>query len=424
MSPDHSSTRKRRGVRRLLLPALILGAGLVGAMGLVASRPEPVRAVKPRQDPVVSVARLRSHSAPLVVEGTGTVRPTAEITLSAEVSGRVAMVSAEMVRGGAFKEGDVLLRIEDQSYRNAVAIARAEVEQRRVDLALAAQNQSIAEQEYELLRARLGTRAPADTSLAARLARKQPQYEAALASLHRAEAQLADAELDLSRTVVRAPFSGRVRSETVDMGQVISAGQTVAEIYGTDAVEVDISLSTRQAALIDDLWTEAVTDRTPAVVRAEFGGTWHEWEGFVEHASGALDQATRTVEVVIRVPDPFDAGDARPPLLVGSYVRASIAGRASSSHYALPRSALRDGPSVWVVDEEETLRALEVGVIQEVQDTVFVQGALNGGERIVVSDLTVMTDGMSVRVAEEAERMAASSPDEDQSDAAVAGDGP
>jgi len=398
MTTHPQNAKPRRSLRRVILPFLILGGGIVAALSLVISRPVPERIATPRMAPMVTTETLAPRNAPLVVEGTGTVRPTSEITLSAEVGGRVVMVSPQLVRGGAFAMGDTLLKIDDQSYRNAVSIARAEVEQRRVDVALAAQNQAIAQREYELLRRRLGSDAPADTSLAAQLARQQPQYEAAQASLYRAEAQLADAALSLSRTVVVAPFAGRIRSETVDIGQFISPGQAVAEIYGTDAVEVDISLSTRQAALIDDLWTDSDEVRIAATVRAEFGGTWHEWQGFVEHASGALDETTRTVEVVIRVPSPFDASDARPPLLIGSYVRADIVGRAAEAHYAVPRSALREGSTIWTVTAEGTLVSRPVRVIQEIQDTVFVGADMAAAPRIVVSDLPVMTEGMEVRI--------------------------
>ncbi len=384
--------------RRLTLQAAILSIGALIASALLLSRPAPERITTPRLAPLVTATLMTPRSTPLVVEGTGTVRPAAEITLSAEVGGRVVVVSPKLVRGGVFSAKDTLFKLDDQSYRNAVSVAQAEVEQRKVDVALAAQNQLIAQREYELLKQRLGSDAPPDTSLAAQLARQQPQYEAAEASLYRAEAQLADAELNLERTAVLAPFSGRVRSEAVDIGQFISPGQAVADIYGTEAVEVDISLSTRQAALIDGLWTDDGAGRTPAVVRSEFGGSWHEWSGFVDRASGALDEATRTVQIVIRVPDPFDASAIRPPLLVGSYVRSRIAGRAVGAHYAIPRTALRDGPSVWTATTQGTLVSLPVEVIQEIQDTVFILANVGDTTRVIVSDLAVMTEGMKIRV--------------------------
>ena len=386
--------------RRLTLQAAILSIGALIASALLLSRPAPERITTPRLAPLVTATLMTPRSTPLVVEGTGTVRPAAEITLSAEVGGRVVVVSPKLVRGGIFSAKDTLFKLDDQSYRNAVSVAQAEVEQRKVDVALAAQNQLIAQREYELLKQRLGSDAPPDTSLAAQLARQQPQYEAAEASLYRAEAQLADAELNLERTAVLAPFSGRVRSEAVDIGQFISPGQAVADIYGTGAVEVDISLSTRQAALIDGLWTDDGAGRTPAVVRSEFGGSWHEWSGFVDRASGALDEATRTVQIVIRVPDPFDASAIRPPLLVGSYVRSRIAGRAVGAHYAIPRTALRDGPSVWTATTQGTLVSLPVEVIQEIQDTVFILANIGDTTRVIVSDLAVMTEGMKIRIAD------------------------
>ena len=386
--------------RRLTLQAAILSIGALIASALLLSRPAPERITTPRLAPLVTATLMTPRSTPLVVEGTGTVRPAAEITLSAEVGGRVVVVSPKLVRGGVFSAKDTLFKLDDQSYRNAVSVAQAEVEQRKVDVALAAQNQLVAQREYELLKQRLGSDAPPDTSLAAQLARQQPQYEAAEASLYRAEAQLADAELNLERTAVLAPFSGRVRSEAVDIGQFISPGQAVADIYGTEAVEVDISLSTRQAALIDGLWTDDGAGRTPAVVRSEFGGSWHEWSGFVDRASGALDEATRTVQIVIRVPDPFDASAIRPPLLVGSYVRSRIAGRAVGAHYAIPRTALRDGPSVWTATTQGTLVSLPVEVIQEIQDTVFLIADMGDTTKVIVSDLAVMTEGMRIRIAD------------------------
>ncbi len=386
--------------RRLTLQATIIIIGALIASALLLSRPAPERITTPRLAPLVTATVMTPRSTPLVVEGTGTVRPAAEITLSAEVGGRVVVVSPKLVRGGVFSAKDTLFKLDDQSYRNAVSVAQAEVEQRKVDVALAAQNQLIAQREYELLKQRLGSDAPPDTSLAAQLARQQPQYEAAEASLYRAEAQLADAELNLERTAVLAPFSGRVRSEAVDIGQFISPGQAVADIYGTEAVEVDVSLSTRQAALIDGLWTDDGAGRTPAVVRSEFGGSWHEWNGFVDRASGALDEATRTVQIVIRVPDPFDASAIRPPLLVGSYTRSRIAGRAVGAHYAIPRTALRDGPSVWTATTQGTLVSLPVEVIQEIQDTVFILADVGDTTRVIVSDLAVMTEGMKIRVAD------------------------
>ncbi len=383
-----------RSKLRRLLPLLIVLLGIASMVGLFLTRPVPDRAPEARTVAAVSTVRLVAREGALLVEGSGTVRPVAEISFAPQVGGRVVAVSPNLARGGAFGAGDTLLEIDPESYVNAVAIARADVAQREVELALARQEQVIAEEEYRLLRSRVGQTAGADTTLAGRLALRQPQVEAAEAALARARAQLGEAQLDLRRTVLRAPFTGRVRSESVDVGQYVAPGQAIAELYATEEVEVAISLSTRQLALLDDLWSD-LSRRVPATVRAEFGGTWHEWDGYVDRAAGSLDETTRTVEVTVRVPGAFD-NEGGPPLLIGSYVRASLEGRRFARYFALPRPALREGPAVWVVADDSTVRSTPVTVIQQVEDTVFVTGELTSGAALVVATAAVVTEGMKV----------------------------
>ena len=203
-SPTLTTTPESPRPRRRLGTALgILLLGVLSVVVLVATRPAPARAPLERPAPRVSVLAMEGRSGVLSVEGTGTIRPRAEIVLSPQVGGRVVQVSPSLASGGEFRRGDVLMVVEQDSYRNAVDIARADVAQRRVDIALAQQEQVVAQEEYRLLRDRQGRAIQSDTSLAARLALREPQVAAARAALARAEAQPADAELNLERTVVR-----------------------------------------------------------------------------------------------------------------------------------------------------------------------------------------------------------------------------
>lgn len=401
MTPEHDNTASPAGAsrRRSLVTALaIVALGILSVVVLVATRPRPARAKLDRPDPRVSVRPLEARSGIIAVEGSGTIRPKAEISLSPQVGGRVVRMSPALTSGGAFRAGEVLMVIEQASYENAVHIARADVAQRRVDIALAEQEQVVAREEYRMLRARLGTESAPDTVLATRLALREPQVEAARAALARAEAQLADAELNLKRTIVRAPFNGRVRSESVDVGQNLTPGQSVAQLFETDEVEMVASLSAADAALVEGLWQKMAGDervRIPAVVRSDFGGERYEWEGYVDRVEGVLDPTTRTINAVVRVPQPF-ASEGRPPLLIGSYVRALIDARHVEDYYALPRPALREGETVWVVSDDATLASAHVDIIQEMGDTVYFLTELPEGARIVTSDLAIMTEGMTV----------------------------
>ena len=216
--------------------------------------------------------------------------------------------------------------------------------------------------------------------------------------LARDSATLADAELALSRTEVLAPFTGIVRNESVDPGQFVAAGQGVGRLYASDAVEVVVPLSDADAALIPDLWRLAAGDgnrRVRATVSAEYGGQDHEREGYVDRAEAALDEQTRTIHVVVRVPRPF-SGEG-PPLLVGQFVEVRIDGVAPERYFTVPRAALRTGNEVWALRGNNLVTIVPVQVLQRSDDVVYVTGALEADQAVVVSGIQIATEGMVVR---------------------------
>ena len=122
---------------------------------------------------------------------------------------------------------------------------------------------------------------------------------------------LAETELLLARTEVQAPFDAVVRSESVGVGQFVAAGVGVGAIYASDAVEIVVPLADADAALVPGLWDlrPGVADRrATARVTADYGTGAHVWEGYVDRVEAALDEATRTLDVIVRVPDPFRGG--------------------------------------------------------------------------------------------------------------------
>ena len=114
-------------------------------------------------------------------------------------------------------------------------------------------------EEYQRLVAREGLDAPDSASLSSLIFR-EPQLQAARASLKSAEAQLADARLALGRTRIAAPFDGVVRSKSVDVGQYVAPGQNLGALYDTDEVEIVVPLTDAEAALVDGIWEAGAGD--------------------------------------------------------------------------------------------------------------------------------------------------------------------
>jgi RND family efflux transporter MFP subunit len=385
----------------------IIAVGVLGLALLLVFRPRPAAQEPPRRVPLVVTAPADVRSGNLTIRGNGTVRPKSQIILSPQVAGRVEWVSPAFASGGRFEKGDLLLRIEEADYVNRVDAASAAVAQRQVEVLQWEEEQALAREEYQRLLTREGMDAPDSASLSSLIFR-EPQLQAAQASLRSAEAQLADARLALGRTRITAPFDGVVRSKSADVGQYVAPGQNLGSLYDTDEVEIVVPLTDAEAFLVDGLWEARAGNeetRIPATVQATFGGRSYDWPAYVDRAEGALNQETRTVDVVVRVPDPLVTDETgRPPLLLGTYATVDIQGESMEAYAVLPRTALRDGEAAYVVERDTLLVVRPVTVLQEIGGEVFVSGDIAPGDAVVVSPMDIVTDSMTVQVANGGDR--------------------
>lgn len=392
-------------LRNVLIAGGILVGAIVVAVGAVMLRPEPPRTPPAASTPEVTTTTVQAWSEPLLVSGSGTVRPSAEIDVVPQVGGRVVWVSPDFVSGGRVGAGDPLLRIEEADFLNLVAQARAQVAQDEVALLQAEEEARIAADEYRRFRTRSGT-----TGDPTPLTLRQPQLDAARAALERSRATLADAELALGRTEITAPFDGVVRNESIDVGGIAAPGQPVGRMYASDLVEVVVPLSDADAGLLVGVWdlrAGAADRRLPTQVFTSLGSRRFAWDGYVDRAEAALDEQTRTIDVVVRVPSPFTPGQALdgaeapagPPLLVGQFAQVEMEG-VVGDYFLLPRSALQVDDEVWVV-EDGTVRIVPVDVIQRRGSDIFVLGDLTTGDAVVTSGIGVATNGMQVEVSTE-----------------------
>jgi multidrug efflux pump subunit AcrA (membrane-fusion protein) len=116
---------------------------------------------------------------------------------------------------------------------------------------------------------------------------------------------------------------------------------------------------------------------------------------------GDLSSEGRMARILIKVPDPLDldaSGSKRPPLLIGEYVRVEIEGRKLDNVFQVPRTAVRDNSSIWIVGENQTLEIRSVHPVWRDADIVLLQDGLKSGERLIVSDLAAAVEAMALRV--------------------------
>lgn len=378
------------------LPVLVLALGAYVALLIIRAKPEPEQRPPTISLPLVHVMEVKPESRRLAVRAEGTVAPRTTSQLTSEISGRVVWVSPSLVAGGFFDAEEVLLRIDSRVYRLGVVRARAAVAQAKLKLATEEQEAALARQEWE----NLGSGPP--TSLVLR----EPQINEAKALLAAAEAALEHAEYDLERTRVKAPYDGRVWSETVDVGQFIAPGAALARLYGVDFAEVRLPIPDEELAYLHlplayRGQTQAAAGPT-VVLSAEFAGKRHQWSGRILRTEGEIDPRTRMVHAVAQVKDPYGRGSdrSRPPLAVGMFVEAEIRGKWVSDVVVLPRSVLR-GDQVLVVDEADRLHYRTVEILRAERDQVLIASGLSEGERVCVSVVQTPVNGMRVEVVDD-----------------------
>ena len=394
-------------ISSFLIAVVIIAGSVALASFLVSRAPEPERVAPPPQIPYAQTGTVIAGSGAIPVYGAGTVRPGAEVDIAPQVGGKIVWVDAGFQSGGRVQAGRTIFRIEEADYLYRVQEAEANLAARRVALLEEQEQAAIARAEYERYSDRQkDTAAQAGVSP---LTLREPQLEAARAELKRAEALLADARLALSRTRVTAPFDGYVREESVDPGQIVMAGQTVGRLFASDAVEVVVPLSDRDAALIPGLWELEAGDGeqgVKALVAVRYGEGNYVWEGYVDRGEVSVDNQTRTIDVIVRVPDPFSPGipaggagsaGGSPPLLVGEFVEVEIQGLSIDGYFRVPRAALQPGNEVWTVNNRGVVGIVPVQALQRADDVVFVTGDLEDGQAVVTSGIQFAVEGMVVR---------------------------
>jgi RND family efflux transporter MFP subunit len=372
-------------MRKIIVPAVIVLVAIFGAVTLLATSPQLEPSMPEPVATTVRVLYAEPESIRLTVHSQGTVAPNTESELVAEVSGRVIWKSPALVNGGSFDQGDELLHIEDRDYRSTLERARAGLARAEAEY----QHSRFEFERLESLEAR---------QLASRSALENAQRAARVAAAARQEAQagLAQAERDVERTRLYAPFQGLVRRQSVDIGQFVSRGTAVATLYARAEAEVRLPIADRQLAFLNvpvGMLGELPPEQQPAVtLSADYAGQRLTWSGRIVRSEAAIDTASRMVHVIARV-----TNDDQPmPLSVGLFVNAEIQGLVADGIVRLPRIALRDGNQVLIVDADNRLRYRAVDALRLYQDEVFIQSGLAPGERVCISPLQTVVEGMLV----------------------------
>ncbi len=366
------------GVAQILIVlALVTVASLIACRATTSSDTTPSFPMGPpsaMQAPQITVAVVRPDiiSATVEVDATGSIAYRTAVSIVPQVGGRVIWVSPALRNGGEFNADETVFRLDPIDAELSVRQAKADLAVALAEMHLANAQRDAASENYKLLNP--GASVPP-------LVAQEPQIDRSQAAIDRAKARLLAAELALSRTEFSFPFSGRVLTTNVGVGQLLSMNQPVGQVYDINELEAVIPVSTMD---LDAL--EPIQGRR-ALLESDHGFV----EAVVERQSASLDERTRASALYAKVqPTEHD-------LTPGSFIRAKIFGRQIDQAFVLPEETEQAKSTVWVVKEGLLLRQ-EIQIHDRREDGLLVS-SFPYYDGIVTGSMPNVDEGDSVRIA-------------------------
>ncbi|HAS8417521.1 TPA: efflux RND transporter periplasmic adaptor subunit [Vibrio vulnificus] len=370
-------------VARWILPVALLGGGYVAYQAIAASGPETDDKKEAVAETIVETAPLFPTEHKVMITSHGELVPFETTRLSAQVSGEVVSWHPNFVTGGIVKRGEVLFSIESDNYQAAVLQAEAELASAKAALIEEKAKAKVAERQAK----NLNDKQVSDLYL------RKPQLLSAEAQVKSALASLKRAERDLENCKVVAPYDALVVSRQIGVGQFISVGSEVALLNNIEAAEIHIPIAGFDSAFLPEKLSNI-----RATIRLQ-GLRQVEREGNIDRDLAMIDSATRMINVVVRIDDPYGINSQKPAIKFGSYVEVQFAGKELKHIYRLPQE-LVSNRTVWVVNEENQLYPRTVNVLRSEGEFVLISEGIEQSDKLVLTVPEYPQKGMSVKLSQ------------------------
>ena len=353
---------------RFVIVIILLGVVLGGIFGYkyYQSGQMQEQMSQPEAPTKISAVKSQTESWTPLIKAVGSIEAINGIEIANEVPGVVETINFES--GDTAAKGDVLIRLNAEIDEAALRTRRAEAQ--------------LAEQEYKRL-----------SDLLPKRAISQSQFDEAKANFDAARARVNEAEAQLSKKVIRAPFDGKLGLRMVDQGEYIATGTSIVEINMLNPIYADFTLSEKDLPLISNGYeviatVAAIPDQT--------------FKGRVSAINTSVNPQTRTV----RVRATLDNTDEL--LRPGMFATINTRQPEDRQVITVPRTAISYntyGDYVYVVTENDDgqlvvdRRTVESGDVRDGQ--VAVTRGLEAGEQVVAKGLLRLRAGQTVTVMDE-----------------------
>lgn len=433
-------------MNRKIVISLVLGVGFIVAGLLLFGFMKSLRPPQERKEFTAANVRfvqtmaLNSAEEHVKLKGFGTVKPRVAVAVPAEIPGRITYRHPELETGALLPADTILFRIDPDTYRIqlqkaesnlANSLAQREVLETEIkgfnrSIEISSEQVELAKRELErfqrLARDEATSKSQVDkmqialqNALTAKVKDENSLRQATArrasvqAGIQQSEAALAEAKLNLSKTEIKTPFACRVESRKAEAGEFVAAGKVLADLYDPQTLEVHIPTS-----LSDLAWllppNETGHPSKEAALNSEAlvtfclagngnGGGTVCWRGRIARLAGTIDEKTRTVDVVVAIPDTALPGAvSNLPLLKGTFVEVELQGKALSNTFRIPRGTISRNDTVNIfVDGKLEVRPVKVVKLEE--EHAYIEQGLKAGDLLITTLLPETIPGLPLAIA-------------------------
>jgi RND family efflux transporter MFP subunit len=419
---------KKGAFFKIIRVVVVVCVALVISILLVRLKPEAERQLPVDTGRLVEVMPVKAQQVSLYVDAYGTVRPRESLNLVAEVRGKIVDIDPSLEEGSYIQRGTTLIRIDPRTYQLAVSrrkvqIKQADAEIKRLQqevqnlearIKIAKSDVTLAQNEYSRLKQLIDRKVIAQSQLDKteqaylaslerlqmlenQLALTDPQYEQLIAQRDMNRVLLQEAQLDLERTGIMAPFDGWALEKAVEKGQHVNAGQYLGKIYNAGELEIEVRIPVKDFKWLPD--TMDVNPSADADIIFTSGETQYIWKGHVTRIKAQMEEKTRTIPVIVEVDETLTAAttDGSLRLRPGMFVNVKMKGRKINPAYVLPRYVVYPENVVYTV-QENRIKIKPVNILRSYKETVIIDGGLSDGDLIIKSPISSATEGTRVRL--------------------------
>ena len=332
--------------------------------------------------PYVKTMMLLPQTVNAQISSQGFIKPKSELSIISQLNARVEWMSHKMEEGSSFNYGDTLIKLDKRDYELALITSEANILNAKVNLEREKAESDLASKEWERVRGGIGSA----------LALRKPQLAQAKATLEAAIANLERVKRDLDRANFIAPFNGRVRMKSTDVGSNTFPGTLLGRIYSTDLFEIQLPIADQD---VDFTGLEfngiQIPNHKQLGVVINLNG--HETTGRVIRAEAEVDPVTRMLSVISSIHTNNDMDGNL--VFVGQYVQATISGITIDGVYVIPRTSIRNH-SIWVVNSKMEITNRPVNILRYENEFALVDEGIEEGDRLLTSRLSSLINGQKV----------------------------